>query len=103
MGVLENTMLAFKTLNISDTSFKNKTDKLKQSCLETAIKGKEHTRKIMLCIERSAQLESDMADEGSTIKKLAKTRADFYKSLLDGSNLFITLNEQHPFLEKILE
>jgi len=102
MGVLENTVIASKTLNISETSFKNKIEKITQSCVETAIKGKEHMREIIRCMQKSSQLESEIADEDSTIRELAEKRAEFYKNLLDQSDTFTSLSEEHPFLEKVI-
>lgn len=103
MGVLENTVIASKKLNIPETNVKNKIDKLTQSCVETAIKSKKRLREIMRCMGKSAQLEFEMADEDTTIRKLSDKRQDFYKSLADQTDSLISLNEEHPFLENVIK
>lgn len=103
MGVLENTVVASKELTVSELRFKNQINKINQSCVEIAIKSKRYMREIIKGMEKSARLESGIASEDSTVRRLAKKRADFYKNLLNQADDFLTLGEEHPFLEKAIK
>jgi hypothetical protein len=103
MGVLENVLLMADKLRVSEPLLKNKIGETSQRCVEAAAKSKEYVRKIIDCMVVSARLEMMAAENGSSEHELAKKRMEFYKGLLEKSDIFASLSEQHPFLEKAIK
>jgi hypothetical protein len=103
MGVLENALVMAEKLRTSDTSIKNKVDKITRHCIESAVEVKKYIREIISCMADSAQLEMDMTKKGSPKYNLAKKRMEFYRNLLGKSDTFVSLSDQHPFLEKAIK
>jgi hypothetical protein len=102
MGVLENVLIMADKLRISEPQFKNKIGKITQLCVEAAAEGKKYVREIINCMVVSARLEMEVTEKGSLEHKLAKKRMEFYRSLLEKSDIFVSLSDQHPFLEKAI-
>lgn len=103
MGVFENTVIAAQSMNIKDKQFRNKISKIIVSCIESAIKSKKYKWQIIQCLAVSTKLTSKDINESLSNKKLMEKRSEFYKSLLDQSNVLITLSDEHPFLEKAIK
>jgi len=102
MGVLENVLIMADKLRISEPQFKNKIGRITPLCVEAAAKGKKYVREIINCMAVSARLEMEVTKKGSPKHKLAKKRMEFYRSLLEKSDIFVSLSDQHPFLEKAI-
>jgi hypothetical protein len=102
MGVLENVLIMAGKLRISEPQFKNKIGRITQLCVEAAVKGKKYVREIINRMAVSARLELEGTKNGSPKHNLAKKRMEFYKSLLEKSDIFVSLSDQHPFLEKAI-
>jgi hypothetical protein len=103
MGVLENALVMAEKLRASDTSLKNKIDKITRHCIESATEAQKYIREIISCMAASARLEMDMTKKSSPKYNLAKKRMEFYKSLLGKTDTFVSLSDQHPFLEKAIK
>jgi hypothetical protein len=102
MGVLENMVVELKKLNIADSQFNIKVEKIIKKCVETAIKSKERIRQSIKCMSDSEIFESKMAEKDSSARKLAEDKAGFYKSMADKSDRFIDVDNEHTFLEKAI-
>lgn len=102
MGVLENVLMMAEKLRISEPRFKNKIGRITQLCVGAAAKGKKYVREIIDCMAVSARLEMEVTKKGSSKYNLAKKRMEFYRSLLGESDIFASLSDQHPFLEKTI-
>jgi hypothetical protein len=103
MGVLENALVMAEKLRISEPQFKNRIAKITQLCVEAATEAKRYVRKIIDCMAVSAQLELEVTKKGSPKYRLAKKRMEFYGNLLGKSDTFVSLSDQHPFLEKAIK
>jgi hypothetical protein len=103
MGVLENALVMAEKLRASDTPLKNKIDKITRHCIESATEAKKYIREIINCMATSARLEMDMTKKGSPKYDLAKKRMEFYRGLLGKTGTFVSLNDQHPFMEKAIK
>jgi hypothetical protein len=103
MGVLENALVMAEKLRASDNLLKNKVDKITRHCIESAAEAKKYIREITSCMADSARLEMDMTKKGSPKYTFAKKRMEFYKSLLGKTGTFVSLSDQHPFLEKAIK
>jgi hypothetical protein len=103
MGVLENALITAEKLRVSEPQFKSKIAKIEQLCIKAAIKGKKYVRKIVNFMANSAQLELQAAKKASPEQKLAEKRAEFYRSLLEQSDIFVSLSDEHPFLERTVK
>jgi hypothetical protein len=102
MGVLENVLIMAGKFRISEPQFKNKIDRITQLCVEAAAEGKKYVREIINCMAVSAHLELEVTKKDSPEHNLAKKRMEFYRSLLGKSDIFVSLSDQHPFLEKAI-
>jgi hypothetical protein len=91
MGVLENALIMARKLRVLEPQFKNKIGKITQLCVEVAAKSKKYIR------------EMEVTKKGSPKHNLAKKRMEFYRSLLGKSDIFASLSDQHPFLEKAIK
>ncbi|MBN1391429.1 MAG: hypothetical protein JW947_01350 [Sedimentisphaerales bacterium] len=103
MGVLENVLVMAQNLRAAEPQFKNKIAKITQLCADAAAKAKKFQREIINCMAVAAQLEMDVAKKGTPKHRLAKKRLEFYRNLLGKSDTFVSLSEQHPFLEKAIK
>jgi hypothetical protein len=103
MGVLENALVIAERLRISEPQFKNRIGKITRLCVEAAAEGKKYVREIINCMAVSAQFEMEVTKKGSPKHKLAKKRMEFYRNLLKQSDTFVSLSDQHPFLEKAIK
>jgi hypothetical protein len=103
MGVLENALLMVDRLRISEPQLKNKTDRIAMLCVEAAAEGKKYIREIVNCMSVSARLELERTKKSSPKYNLSKKRAEFYRNLLGKSDIFVSLSDQHPFLEKAIK
>lgn len=103
MGVLENVLVLADKLRNSEPQFKNKIGRITQLCVESAAEGKKCVRDIVNRMVVSAKLEMGAAEKGSKKYNLAKKRVEFYRALLEKSDIFVSLSDQHPFLEKAIK
>ena len=103
MGVLENVLVLGDKFRTSEPHLKNKIGRITQLCVESAAEGKKRVREIVNRMIVSARLEMKAAEKGSKEYNLAKKRVEFYRALLEKSDIFVNLSDQHPFLEKAIK
>jgi hypothetical protein len=103
MGVLENALIMAEKLRISEPRFKNKIAKITQLCIEAAAETKRYVREIIEHMAVAAKLEMDVTKKGAPKYNLAKKKTEFYRNLLGKSDTFVSLSDQHPFLEKAIK
>jgi hypothetical protein len=100
IGVLENTVTGKNELAKSRYWSQSKAKKIVISCIQTAIDAEKKAREVIKYMAQVARTQAENPDEDSDAQKLAAARADFYKSLLDSSNVFAGTNLEHPFLDE---
>ena len=100
IGVLENTVTGKDELAKSRYWSRVKVKKIVISCIQIAIDAERKAREIVKHMAEIARTQAEKLDEDDDAKKLAAVRADFYKSLLDSSNIFTGTNLEHPFLSE---
>jgi hypothetical protein len=103
LGVMENTLLAKDELIKSRFCSESKTRKIVASCIRNACNAKKRAREIVEYMAKTTQSQAKNADQKSDAQKLATARAEFYKSMLDSSNIFAGTNLEHPFLDEAIE
>jgi hypothetical protein len=103
MGVLENALVMAEKLRTSKPQFKNRINKIAHLCIEAATGGKKYVHAIIDCMAVSSQFEIELTKKGSQRYNLAKKRMEFYRNLLGKSDTFVSLSDQHPFLEKAIK
>jgi hypothetical protein len=102
-GVLENIVVAFQTSIVPSSQLDEQLHDLVQQAVRMGAKLKQQIREIITVMQKSAQMQAQAAPLGSDHAKLAKNRAEFYRSLLDKSDIVYNLSDTHSFLEEAIK
>jgi hypothetical protein len=103
MGVFENIVFTSQSSMVSFLGFDKKLHNIVNSVVLTAAKLEQQIRKVISVMQEAAEMELKIVPSDSKLAKLGKSRAEFYRSLLDKSDLIYNIADAHPLLEKLIK
>jgi hypothetical protein len=103
MGVVENIVVTYQSSMVPSSGYDQQLRDIIQLAVRAVAKLKQNIRKVVTVMQQSARMEAQVAPPGSARAKLAKNRAEFYRSLLDKADLVYNLTDAHPLLENAIK
>ena len=100
IAVLETTVGAWADMITVPPSLRGRITRIENEAVHLASKGEVRLREIIQTMIRVCEMQSQATKGDSSVRKLAKARTQFYRSLLDAKPCFRGTYLEHPLFNQ---